>query len=58
MEQWWNDTDKGKLKCWEENIIQSEWQMDEWVWSNSGMILTGKTEVLGEKHYIAWVVGE
>ena len=22
------------------------------------MILTGKTEVLGEKHYIAWVVDE
>jgi len=22
------------------------------------MVLTGKTEVLGEKHYIAWVVGE
>jgi len=61
--------------------------MDEWVWSNCGMILTGenwsagrktlysgggrwmneygamvewnlqgKTEVLGEKHYTAWVV--
>ena len=30
--------------------------MDEWVWSNGGMILTGKTEVLGEKHYTAWVV--
>jgi hypothetical protein len=22
MEQWWNDTDKGKLKYWEKNIIQ------------------------------------
>jgi hypothetical protein len=21
MEHWWNDTDKGKLKCWEINII-------------------------------------
>ena len=21
MEQWWNDTDRGKLKCWERNII-------------------------------------
>jgi hypothetical protein len=28
------------------------------VWSNGGMILTGETEVMGEKHYIAWVVGE
>jgi len=27
MEQWWNDTDRGKLKYWEKNIIQlgSEW---------------------------------
>ena len=30
--------------------------MNEWVWSNGGMILTGETEVLGEKHYTAWVV--
>ena len=30
--------------------------MIEWVWSNGGMILTGETEVLGEKHYTAWVV--
>jgi len=32
--------------------------MDERVWSNGGMILTGKTEVLGEKHYTVWVVDE
>ena len=25
MEQWWNDTDRGKLKCWEKNIIQCGW---------------------------------
>jgi hypothetical protein len=25
-------------------------------WSNDGMVLTGETEVLGEKHYIVWVV--
>jgi len=30
--------------------------MDGWVWSNGGMVLTGETEVLGEKPYIAWVV--
>jgi hypothetical protein len=24
--------------------------MDEWVWSIGGMILTGETGVLGEKH--------
>ena len=34
------------------------WLVKEWVWSIGGMILTGETEVLGEKHYIAWVVGE
>ena len=28
-----------------------------WVWNIGGMILTGETEVLGEKHYTAWVVG-
>jgi len=65
------------------------WVVDEWVWSDGGMILTGenwsagsktlysvggrwmneygamvewywqgKTEVLGVKHYTAWVVDE
>jgi len=32
--------------------------MDECVWSIGGMILTGENEVLGEKHYTAWVVDE
>jgi hypothetical protein len=30
--------------------------MYEWVWIIGGMILTGETEVLGEKHYTAMVV--
>jgi hypothetical protein len=25
MEQWWNDTDRGKLKYWEKNIIERGW---------------------------------
>ena len=25
VEQWWNGTDRGKLKCWEKNIIQRGW---------------------------------
>ena len=25
MEQWWNDTDRGRLKYWEKNIIQCGW---------------------------------
>jgi len=32
--------------------------MNEWVWSIGGMILTGETQVLGEKHYISLVVDE
>jgi len=28
MEQWWNDTDRGKLKYWEKNIIQHGWEMN------------------------------
>jgi hypothetical protein len=32
--------------------------MNEWVWSIGGMILTGVTEVLREKHYTASVVDE
>ena len=47
---------QGKLKCWEKNIysVGGSWMneygaMLEWYWQ-------GKTEVLGEKHYTAWVV--
>jgi len=25
MEQWWNDTDRGKLKYWEKNVIKCGW---------------------------------
>jgi len=25
VEQSWDDTDRGKLKCWEKNIIQRGW---------------------------------
>jgi hypothetical protein len=31
---------------------------EEWEWSIGGMILTGETEVLGQKHYTASVVDE
>jgi len=84
MEQWWNDTDRGKLKYWEKNILQFECWMDgyrakvEWHWQGKlkywekniirrrwwmdgyGAMVEwywqGKTEVLGEKHFTAWVV--
>jgi hypothetical protein len=29
VQQWWNDTDRGKLKYWERNIIQRVWYMNE-----------------------------
>ena len=29
MKQWWNDTDRGKLKYWEKNIIV--WVVDGWM---------------------------
>jgi len=49
MVQWWNDTDRGKLKYWEKNIIQRGWKMDEWVRSNSVMTLTGENWSTGRK---------
>ena len=58
MEQWGNDTDRGKLKYWEKNIIHCGWYMDGWLWNNGGMILTKGSEVLGEKYYTAWVLDE
>jgi len=49
MEQWWNDTDRGKLKYWKKNIIQYGWQVDEWVLGNGGMIMTGGNWSTGRK---------
>jgi len=56
IEQWWNGTDRRKLKYWEKNIcsVGGRWMNDygemvEYYWQE-------KTEVLREKHYIAWVV--
>jgi len=49
MGQWWNDTDRRNLKYWQKNIIQSGWYLDEWVWSNGGMILTGDNWSTGRK---------
>jgi len=59
MEQYWNDTDRGKLKYWEKKTLYSvggRWMDDygsmaEWYWQ-------GKSDVLGEKHYTVWVVDE
>jgi len=56
MEQWWNDTDRGKLKYKGETLysISSRW-VDEYG-AMVELYWQGKTEVLGEKHYTAWVV--
>jgi len=55
-EQWWNDTDRGKLKDWEKTlyIVGGRWMneygaMVEWYWQE-------KIEVPGAKYYTAWVV--
>ena len=42
MEHWWNDTDRGKQRYWEKNIIQRGRKVNEWVWSIGGMLLTGE----------------
>jgi len=41
---------------WEINIVQYVRNMNDWVWSNGGMVLTEETEVLGEEVYRGWVV--
>ena len=58
MEQWWNDTDRGNWSTGRKVLysVGGGWMneygaMVEWYWQ-------GKTEVLGEKHYTAWVVDE
>ena len=58
MEQWWNGTDRENRSTGREILygVSVKWMngygaLVEWYWQ-------GKTEVLGEKHYIVWVVGE
>jgi len=49
VERWWNGTESGKLKYWEENIIHWGGLVNEWVWSNGWMILTGGNGISGRK---------
>jgi len=58
MEQWWNDTDRGNWSAWRKKLysvggrrMNEYGAMVERYWQ-------GKSEVLGEKHYTAWVVDE
>ena len=58
MEQWWIDTDRGKLNYWKKTLYSmgGRWMnvygvVVEWYWRK-------KTEVLEEKHYTVWVVDE
>ena len=56
VEQWWNDTDRGKLKYWEKTLysVGGRW-MDEF----GAMVewyREGKSEMLVEKYYTLWVV--
>jgi len=63
MDYWWNDTDRGNWSTGRKTLYSDggrrlkEW-MNEWIWNIDGMILTGETEVLGEKHHTALVVVE
>ena len=58
MGHWWNGTDRGNWSAGRETLysVGGRWMngygaLVEWYWQ-------GKTEVLGEKHCIVWVVGE
>ena len=58
MEQWWNGTDRGNWSTGKKTLysVGGRWMngygaMVEWYWQ-------GKTEVLGENHYTAWVADE
>jgi len=58
MEHGWNGTDSGNWSARREILysVGGRWMngygaLVEWYWQR-------KTEVLGEKHYIVWVVGE
>jgi len=46
--QWWNGTDRGKLKYWKKTFysVCGCWR---WVWSNGGMLLTGGNWITGRK---------
>jgi len=50
MEQWWNDTDWGKLD-YSKKKRYTVWVVDEWIWSNGGMIRTELFVVLGEESF-------
>jgi len=58
VEHWRNDNDNGKRKYWEKKVTQRRWLVNGWIWSICGMILTGGTKVLGEKHYTASAVDD
>jgi len=51
-EQWCYITDRRNLKPWEKNTIEHGWSIIEWVWSNSGKLLTGENWRTGrQKQY-------
>jgi len=49
VEQRWNNTDRGKLKCWGKNIIQCGWWVDGSVWRNGGMTPTEENVSAGRR---------
>ena len=56
VEQWWNDTDREKLKYWEKTLYS--WVVDGWMsveqwWNDTDR---GKLKCWEKKNYTVWVV--
>jgi len=49
LEQRWNEWESGKLKYWENNIIECVCGMWKNEWSKSGLILRGENIITGRK---------
>ena len=49
-------TEGSQRNFWITSAIFVRFGHSDKIWSNGGMILTGETKVLGDKHYTVWVV--
>ena len=57
MEEFSNYSERGNWR-FERKVLYCGLYMNEWVWSNVVVILTGLTELMGEKYFTVWVVDE
>jgi hypothetical protein len=58
MEYWRNDTGRGNWSTGRETLYSVGGRWMYGYWALVELYWQGKTEVMGEKHYIVWVVGE